>query len=373
MRIGLDAFAAIGTSGNSTYSREMIRSLIADGVGHEWYAFEYVHDLLRSNTPLSSGAYHNRYVRLSPSYFPLPGLPVINEMVLRTAARLSRIDVMHFTAPLSIQQGSFKRVVTIHDLAVYYDPSWVKVGPGQEFKDKAALMMSSDAIIAVSESTKRDILKRFSVPPEKISVIYEGASEEFYPDNDEVAIESIVGSGRYVLCVGQLQPRKNNIALVRACGVVFKTQKDLKLVFAGRAVSDAYIRDLWTEIKNAGIESKVVIRHDLTNEQLRKLYTRAECLIYPSLFEGFGLPILESLKCGSPVITSNNSSLPEVAGGAGLLVDPYSVDSIVDALHQLLTDTELRKMLCTRIPEQLSKFSWQKAARETINVYESLS
>lgn len=371
MKIGLDAFSAVGRSGNSTYSREMIRHLIRQEANHHFDLFEYVHDLFRPQFTSVAQNYDEVHVRLSASYFPLPRLEEINDLLLRERSRMRGVELFHFTNPLNTIIGPYKRVITIHDLAFLHDPSWAKAGPSAVFKGKLPGILSADALIAVSEFTKRDLIERFALDPAKIHVVYEGAGEAFYPDPDKES--ELVAAGSYLLCVGQLQPRKNNLALIESFGSIQNQFPDLRLVFAGRSVSPEYLDSLKSAVSEVGVEGRVVFEHNADNALLRKLYTNAECLVYPSLFEGFGLQILESFQCGTPVITSTTSSLPEVAGDAGLLVNPYSVESIALGIQRFLSDPSLRGELRKNIPAQLAKFSWDKAARETIKVYESLA
>jgi len=292
---------------------------------------------------------------------------------LRVVARLRGVEVFHFTNPMNVISGHWKRVVTVHDLAPFHDSSWAKKDATNLIKQKMDSIISSDAIIAVSEFTKKDIVERFNVDPNKITVIYEGANEEFFPDNDRAAVHTITGTDTYLLCVGQLQPRKNNLNLIHAFGMITPQFAGLKLVFVGRPVSSTYLKELHDAVGKAGLGSSVMFAHSVDNAGLRKLYTRASCLVYPSLFEGFGLPILEAFRCGTPVITSNTSSLPEVAGEAGLLIDPHSPEDIAEAIKRFLSDDHLRGKLRAAIPAQLQKFSWEKAARETLDVYASLA
>ncbi len=363
MQVGLDAFAAVGRGGNSTYSRELIVQLLAQGA-NRYDLFVHAHDLFRRQ--FSGG--NEMHVRLSPSYFPLPFLEKINEILLRARARMRGVEIFHFTNPLNYTPGHYKTVVTIHDLAFLHDKSWAKASPGKMFKEKLQQIRKADAIIAVSQATKQDIIKQLGVPATKITVVYEGAGKEYFPDSERPSVQ-----GRYLLCVGQLQPRKNNRALIEAFSLVAPKFPDLKLVFAGRSVSKEYLESLHAAARAANLQEKVIFIHSADNADLRKLYSHAECLVYPSLFEGFGLPVLESFQCGVSVITSNLSSLPEVAGEAGLLVDPHSPQKIAEALEQFLTDETLRNRLRAAIPAQLQKFSWERAARETAQVYATLS
>lgn len=373
MRIGLDAISAVGRGGNSTYSHELIRQLLRLDVSNCYYLFSFLHDMHRPLFKEYADHCVEVHSQLVGSLFPLPHLGMINDFLLRTHARLRKIEVFHFTNPIHYVDGPFKKVVTIHDLVPLHDASWSKRNSGDLFKKKLQHIASADAIIAVSQFTKRDICAKLGVDPRKITVIYEGVGDVFYPDADESAVAHVVGKGRYVLCVGQLQPRKNNLNLIRAFSAIAAEFPDTKLVFVGGSVSSEYLQTLRAVAAAGGISNSVVFAGVVETELLRKLYTLAEGLVYPSFFEGFGLPILEAFQCGIPVITSNTSSLPEVAGDAGILVDPHSSESIADAMRRLLADVAFGKKLRAEIPAQLQKFSWEKAARETLNVYASLA
>ncbi len=372
MRIGLDAISAVGKSGNSTYSFELIRQLLRLDVSNRYYLFSFLHDMWRPFFKEYAASCTEVHSQLVGSLFPLPRLGAINDFLLCTHARIRKIDIFHFTNPINYVEGPFKKVVTIHDLAPLHDASWSKLSSGKLFKDKLKQIVSADAIIAVSQFTKHDIIAKLGIDAKKITVIYEGVGNEFYPDVDETAVTRVVGRGRYLLCVGQLQPRKNNLNLIRAFSSIAAEFPDTKLVFVGGSVSSEYLQSLHTMVNAGGISSSVVFTGAIETNLLRKLYTRAEGLVYPSFFEGFGLPLLEAFQCGIPVITSNTSSLPEVAGSAGIFVDPHSSESIADAMRTLLTDDVLGKKLRAAIPAHLQKFSWEKAAKQTLNVYESL-
>ena len=372
MRIGLDAISAVGRGGNSTYSYELIRQLRHLDTSNHYYLFSFLHDMRRPLFKEYAARCIEVHSQLVGSLFPLPRLGAINDFLLRTHARIRKVDIFHFTNPINYVDGPFKKVVTIHDLAPLHDASWSKRNSGDLFKKKLQHIASADAIIAVSQFTKQDICTKLGVDPRNITVIYEGAGDMFYPDTDESPVMRVVGKGRYLLCVGQLQPRKNNLNLIRAFSSIATEFSDTKLVFVGGSVSSEYLQTLHAAVVAGGISNSVVFAGAVEIALLRKLYTLAEGLVYPSFFEGFGLPILEAFQCGIPVITSNTSSLPEVVGDAGILVDPHSLESIADAMRRLLTDGAVGKKLRAAIPAQLQKFSWEKAARETLNVYASL-
>lgn len=369
MRIGFDAISAVGKGGNSTYSYQLIQHLLRLDVSNRYYLFSFLHDMFRPLFKEQNASYTEIHTQLVGSIFRVPRLEVINDFLLRTHARARGIDIFHFTNPLTYTDGPFKKVVTVHDLAPLHDASWSKHRPGELFKEKLKRIISADAIIAVSEFTKKDMVEKLGVDPQRITVVYEGAGDVFYPDVDTQAVKRVVGEGRYVLCVGQLQPRKNNFNLIRAFSAISSQFPDVTLVFVGGPVNEAYLQSLRTAVTDAGMTASILFTGSIDNDVLRQLYTHAECLVYPSFFEGFGLPILESFQCGTPVITSHTSSLPEVAGDAGILVDPHFSENIAGAIKNLLSDNDLRKKLKEAIPAQLQKFSWEKAAKETLEIY----
>lgn len=372
MKIGLDAIAAIGKGGNSTYSKNMcIELLRADSV-NRFYLFSFLHDFKRKS--LFGGVPKENWkeipVYVSRMLWPFVGLDSFNGFLVRIGARILGIDIFHFTNPLNFVAGSYKSVVTIHDLAALYDFGWTKEGSRNVFKAKIGnIVKEASALIAVSEFTKCELIEKLNVPAEKITVVYEGASDVFYPEPDTTFIEKTYGTDNYILYVGQLQPRKNIILLIKAFAVAASVFSDLKLILVGSARDAAYRTEIDACIKALKIEAKVIFAGRTGDDVLRKLYSSARCLVYPSLFEGFGLPLVESLQCGTPAITSNTSSLPEVVGDAGLLVDPHSVESVADAIKKFLTDTGLENQLRNRTINQAKKFSWKNAAKETLAVY----
>lgn len=229
-----------------------------------------------------------------------------------------------------------------------------------------------DRYIAVSQFTKDDLVNTLNIDPEKIDVIYEGVSDEYYPDHDPGVLKSkFTLEGDYILCVGQLQERKNTLNLLRAYAALpAAITLRCKLVLRGRFRSAEFEKKVLDTIENAGLAGKVLIlRRGLSIDDMRKLYSSAKLFIYPSRFEGFGLPLLEAMKCGAPVISSNSSSLPEVGGNAVLYVDPESVTDITERMKQLYSDPALQQELRTKAKEQAAKFTWQRCAKETLAAY----
>jgi len=232
---------------------------------------------------------------------------------------------------------------------------------------------TADAIITVSAFVREEVIERLGVPPEKVTAIHNGVDAAFQPKDASQTTGSLtqlgLRHGGYVLAVGTLEPRKNLARLCRAYRALpDATRQAFPLVLAGmKGWGDAdFARDLAALEK----EGSLVTPGYLEAAALRDLYAGAAVFVYPSVYEGFGLPVAEAMASGTPVITSNVSSLPEVAGDAARLVDPLSVDDIASALSQLLADEGMRQRLAEAGLARAKVFTWDATARETLGVYE---
>jgi len=223
-------------------------------------------------------------------------------------------------------------------------------------------------IIAVSQNTRNDLIKYLDIPDDRISVIYNGVDHSiFKPYNIKLLDKPCI------LYVGSERPRKNLGTLFEAFAKLKGEFPELKLVKVGAyGRSGEYRRNTMKKLDSLGITQDVIFV-DFTSElELAYYYSSASLLTYPSLYEGFGLPPLEAMACGCPVVTSNTSSLPEVVGKAGIMVNPYDTDSLAQAMRQVLTDSKLREDMIRKGLEQSKKFSWEKAARQTQEVYDKV-
>ncbi len=222
-------------------------------------------------------------------------------------------------------------------------------------------------IITISEASKSDIIKAYNVPESKIAVVYPGVKKaETDPklDMDKYGVK-----GDYILFVGTLQPRKNVTRLIEAFSKL--KSKDLTLVIVGR--KGWMYEDILSAPQKFGIADRVKFLHDVPDEDLPGFYKKCLMFVLPSLYEGFGLPVLEAMQYGAPVITSDISSLPEAAGDAALYVNPENADDISAKMQKLVDDPALRKELIAKGTKQLTKFSWEKAAKETLKVLEEVA
>jgi glycosyltransferase involved in cell wall biosynthesis len=283
------------------------------------------------------------------------------------------------TLPI-IRSRKLKTVVTIHDLGVEYLKEYHQF-PHKLYLNKTTVYASrqADGIIAVSESTKKDLVEKLGTDPAKIAVIYEGFDPtHFYPRNDREVKrikDKINVSGDYVLFVGTIQPRKNLKRLIEAFALWKKGQrkkdlKDLKLIIAGK--KGWLYEEILDTPARLNIDDQVKFVGHILDSDLPALYTGARAFLFPSLYEGFGLPVLEAFATKTPVLTSKVSSLPEVAGNAGLLVDPKSTEAIADGIDKLLTSEYHREEFIARSQDQLKKFSWKKTAEQTVAFLEKV-
>lgn len=364
LRIGIDVHSLGGQQGgNETYYQELVKGLVALPSAHELVLY-YTKDAARQRVSANG---HISLERLRPRH-PLLRIP----LTLPWRARMDRLDIFHaqHVIPPFIR---CKTVTTIPDIAYEHFPEafprmqriWMK----QLIRSSA---IKADHIITVSEYSKRDIARTYGVPEEKITVTYEGASEEFRPHDKEGAREKLARNYGieevFILYLGRLQGRKNLARVVEAYARVRAAGLPHKLVLAGKR--DTLFEPVLARIRELNMEDNVLLPGYVPAQDVPFFYSAADVFIYPSFFEGFGLPVVEAMACGVPVITSRGSSLEEVAGDAALLVDPLSEDSITSALLQILRDDQLRVRLRRAGLDRSKSFNFEKAAQQTMDVYE---
>jgi len=289
-----------------------------------------------------------------------------------------RGDSVHLPNQHLGRYGNFLRVpyiITVHDLIRYLDldgdESFIS-RPNRRDRHYLSLdykgIRKAIRIIAVSQSTKNDLIHYLGIPDEQISVVYEGIDHSLFQP-----VSHRIYNYPYILFVGSEQPRKNFTTLLKAFSQLKSEPgfKELKLVKVGKAGGqEANFRNQTMEvIESLNLSSEVIFTEFVPEADLPAYYSGAEVFVLPSLYEGFGFPVLEAMACACPVITSNISSLPEVTGKAGIMVDPYDIDSLAQAMRRVLTSSELRDSMIRRGLEQAKRFSWEKTAEQTLEVY----
>ncbi len=290
---------------------------------------------------------------------------------------LPRCEVFHATEHLLPRLKDARTVLTVHDLIYRLFPDY-HLPLNKWFLNlfMPLFVRRADAIIAVSQCTKNDLMRHYDVAPEKITVIYEGVDARFRPITDRDALAAVRARyslpQRYILYVGTLEPRKNLPTLLEAYATLQAQSPipDLQLVIVGRR--GWLYESFFQRLRELNLEDQVILLGFIPDEDLPAVYSGADLFVFPSLYEGFGLPPLEAMACGTPVVSSDTSSLPEVVGEAGLMVDPHDVRALTEAIERALTDRHLRAELRARGLEQASRFTWEKTARQTLKVYRNV-
>jgi len=372
MRIGIDAHA-IGAQqgGNETYIRNLIKSL-AEIDGDNRYIIYLANARAAAQwRDEFTNQYTNFSVKLLPPPTPLVRVPVF------LAYELFRrpVDVLHvqYTAPPFCR---IPVVATIHDLAFERMPeTFTRRGSFQLKLTVRRTAKKAARIVTVSEYSRQDLLSIYKLPPEKVVVTYNGIESCFTPrpsfPNEAEEVRGRFGISRdFLLAVGSLQPRKNLVRLIRAYAKLRSEREGFtqQLVIVGRKLWLAH--EIFDEVKKQRWADDVILTGYVADEDLPSLYRAARAFVYPSLFEGFGLPPLEAMACGTPAVTSGVSSLPEVTGDAALLIDPNDEQALANALIEIVNDERLRAELREKGIAQAKKFTWRDAAEKTLKLYQ---
>lgn len=299
------------------------------------------------------------------------------QFVLPFQIKKYAISVLHspgYTAPIL---APCRSVVTIHDMNCFYYP--------EDFSRLAIPLLrilvslaarASDRVIVVSRNSKNHLVKILKMPENKICVIYIAGSSYLSvatAAENEVRekLKKRYGVGnKFILNVSASHPHKNLHRLIEAYDILCKKHRiDCQLVIVG--IKGRAQTSLMNSAKELSLEKRIIFTGWVSNEDLSSLYSAAQLFVFPSLFEGFGIPVLEAMACGIPVVCSNATSLPEVAGEAAILVTPYCVDEIAEAMYRALTDETLRAILLQKGLKRAGQFSWEKTARDTLDAYKT--
>ena len=264
-------------------------------------------------------------------------------------------------------------IIVIHDLVSFIMPA--KHNKKARILEKLFMGISckrAKYVIAVSENTKKDLIKIFKIKSNKIIVIPEAPESRFHLVEDQNMIKKVLNKydlpANFILSVGTLEPRKNLVRLIEAyrdllnAGLTKHT-----LVIVGK--KGWYFEEIFTKVKQLKLEKNIIFTGYIDDMDIHFLYNAASCFVYPSLYEGFGLPVLEAMSCGCPVITSDNSSLPEVAGGAAILINPNSSSEIKDKLYLVLSNVSLREKMRQAGLDRAKMFSWAHTAKKSLEVF----
>lgn len=385
MRIGIDYSMGLANTrtGVGNYCYQLVDALSKIDTENEYILYPFFYNIFNLDYKVPNIKYTGNFkVAFRKNLIPAKMLrdlwfgsmpETIKEFML------GDVDIVHsttFCAP-KFKNKKKKLIVTIYDLTVLTHP---------ECHEEANIKMCTkgindtvryaDEIIAISEHTKKDLMEILKVPDEMITVTPLAADTSYMPISDSEKLvrvrEQYKLPKKFILFVGSLEPRKNVKTLIRAfAGLSEELRKDYYLVIAGaKGWLNSDIPKIVTDLK---IEEKVFFTGYIANEDISTVYSLATIFVYPSLYEGFGLPILEAMSCGVPTITSNTSSMPEVAGDAALLINPLDVDELVAALERLLYSDGIQNRMREQGLKRAGEFSWEKCARETLAVYHKVN
>lgn len=283
----------------------------------------------------------------------------------------SNIDVYFAPAHYAPRYCPVPIVVTIHDLSFYYFPSEFKKKDLFQLKNWTSYSIEiATSVIAVSKTTKKDIRQLYPVPDSHIHVIYNGFEKNKDKEKSSIMEDLQLQKNRYILYVGTLQPRKNVTTLIKSFKLFHKNNEDYKLVLVGKK---GWLYDsIFEEVTKQNLADSVIFTDYIPDSDVSELYKNALCFVMPSLYEGFGIPILEAMSHNCPVISSNTSSLPEIGGNACLYFDARDQNDLLQDIERLQNDTELAKELVKKGRERIKEFSWEKSAKETLEVIKNV-
>jgi len=359
--------------GVSHYIRFLLKELARQPGKHEYTVFVNGQEIIEK---LSAQHPQITYVPASWSESQPAARVAWEQVTLPSLLRQKHIDVLH--SPVNVLPIFLPRscagVVTLHDLAFIRLPNVVT--PSKRLYHQMFTVRSirqATMVIAVSESTKKDAVELMGVPAERVQAVYPCIDARFsiVSEHEELqAFREKQGlTDGYILYLGTLEPRKNITTLIEAYAQLRKTHAIReKLVLAG---GKGWLYDaIFAQVEQLGLSSEVLFAGFVADSEQALWYGAASAFVYPSLYEGFGIPVAEALACGVPVVTSNVSSLPEAGAGVAICIDPQSVEDMVTAIHKALTDQTFRQKCSTMAPEVVQKFSAQRMAEQTIQVYE---
>jgi glycosyltransferase involved in cell wall biosynthesis len=305
----------------------------------------------------------------------LPVLLTLGQLQIGQAARQQQLALVHDpTATMPLALTGARRVMSIYDVIPYIHPATSTTLDRLIYRWWLPFAVRHvDQIITISEQSKADIVRYLRVAPEKIAVTYLAAHPRFRPVSSVETIAVLKRYGirsPYLFYIGSTDARKNLPRLLEAFCRVYRLHPEYQLVLAG--VGEGSSSPLYPLIAHLKLESAVRLPGYIPDRDLPALYGGARAFVFPSLYEGFGLPVLEALSCGTPVLTSNVSSLPEVTGTAALLVNPYDSMALANALHDLITDKQLTITLREAGLHRAAMFSWERVARTTAAIYQQV-
>lgn len=365
MRIGIVA-RNLGRQGNGVrrYILSLIGALVAIDQKNEYVIYYDQESYLGKNPSVIERA------------IKMPTRLLWDHIALPVAVKRDGIDVLLCTRNVVPPLVTCKSMVTIYDISPILHPRYYNL------TDSLYLNLGirwsirkSNAIIAISQNTKADLVSKLGANPAKIHCVYLAMDENYQLIEDRARLENVRDKynlpSEFILSVSSLEPRKNLPKLIKAFSLA-KERPEVthKLVMIGSTRRQHLA--IFNEMRASPVREEIVWLNFVPEEDLPAIYNLATLFVFPSLYEGFGLPLLEAMACGCPVVCSNTSSLPEIAGDAAILVDPTSIEQLADGICRVLTEDNLRNSLIKKGLKTASSFSWERAAKETLEVFEAV-
>lgn len=380
MRIGIDCRTILNPKGGERagvghYTYYLVKSLLKLDKKNEYILF-MDHTAKNLQAEFTGKNVQVKFFKFSEYKRYLPF--AYSHVLTASEIKKHKLDIFHAPANVIPLNYSGKSVVTIHDMAIYKHPEWFPAG--QKLAINVLVPSSikrAKRVIAVSNSTKKSILEKSKINPEKIKVIYEAGVTERQPTlkEQQQVLKHFGLKENFIFYVGTLEVRKNLVRLIKAWEKVWEESpqkfENWQLVLAGQ--KGFGFQEVYKTIKNSKICHKIRYIGYVTHVEKVALLKAASVFAFPSLWEGFGIPVLEAMQFGVPVLTSKISSLPEVAGKAAVLIDPMKINSIASGLDKLIKTKATKTKFSKLGREQVKKFSWAQVARETLQIYKSVA
>ncbi|MFZ5516350.1 MAG: glycosyltransferase family 4 protein [Candidatus Zhuqueibacterota bacterium] len=375
MKICFDARVIINEkTGIGNYSLNLLRSLLELDQQNLYTV------LVNSRLDDDHEIYTLNYPNLVREKVNIPPVSIHQQYLIPFLLRKIKPDIYHYPnwdVPIFHR---YKTIVTIHDLTyVLHRNLYKRFYHAKKLYTRLNIywgLKQAEKVIVVSKSTKEDLVKYFQTPEHKIEVIYEAMNHHFLKNGsakNEIRVDSqdLFQNNNYFLYVGERRPHKNLVRMIEAFAL-FKEQSpgNFKFLIGGKDYN--HYDEPEKKVNELGLSGDVNFIGYIPDEKLKPLYSKATCFMFASIYEGFGIPILEAMSCGTPVITSNISSMPEIADNAAIKVNPYDVDEIANAMLAVVRDENIRSDYVERGKARAREFSWEKAAKQTLALYEKM-
>jgi len=372
LRIGIDYTPALGQhAGIGRYTRELVSALLKDDRRHE-YILIGAKGSKKSDHPNSSAKTISLPFsqRMSAIIWHRLRLPIPVETFA------GPLDLYHATDYLMPPLKKAKGLVTVHDLSFLVHP---ELGAESLVRYLRSALPSSlrraSLVLTDSQNSKKDLVRLLGLPEERIEVVYCGVSEDFRPIEDAAELQRVRDKYKlyspYILTLGTIEPRKNHVRLIQTYSKIREEHGITHDLIIGGGKGWLY-QGVFDEVRSLGLEEHVRFLGFVPDDDLPAMLSMADLFVYPSIYEGFGLPPLEAMACGTPVVSSNTSCLPEVLGDAAVFVDPLDVGSIAEGILSLLSDNVLKNKMKARGPERAKRFTWERSARCLLKAYDRL-